>query len=228
MDNKELHDFYNKYSNIFLGTKTQQDAYLLLDKLKLSKLQRNMILSIIYSKKYDSQAIDIKQLIEYMRDLDNCKYREEAYLKLQDIIKFTSQIPQIKSLTRIANSKPLKPTNIRFKDLLNTVSTELISKKCVHCAGLCYGTLNTDYMICGFNENGYDWEGCGHDWCFKCGGMLCKSWENDKLFIPINQVHDNSCCKKHAQIFNKNYPEDYCQCDNASHIRRDITIEKFL
>ena len=48
---------------------------------------------------------------------------------------------------------------------------------------------DTDYAICGYNEEtneGYDWNGCGCDWCFKCGKILCKKWQANDLFILTN------------------------------------------
>ena len=43
---------------------------------------------------------------------------------------------------------------------------------------------NIEYVICGYiNSNkGYDWNGCGKDWCAKCNKMLCKSWDLNQLW----------------------------------------------
>ena len=71
------------------------------------------------------------------------------------------------------------------------------------------------YIICGYSSNrGFDWKGCGNDWCFLCGKKLCKSWNVDRLYSKINRFHDDRCCKIHSLKTNSNYLTDYCQCNN--------------
>lgn len=219
INDDHLYKFYSNYNKVFSGLKTVRDGYKLLEMLKISNKDRNLLLSIIDNRKY-GQQLDFESMIDVIRDLNLCKYREEAYNKISQIMKMTSEVVQIKTMTRIANSKPLMPIYLNIKDVRDT-RLDMIVKKCPHCGVECSMNNTTEYNICGFDSNGYDWIGCGKDWCVKCNKLLCKSWDNEQLFISGNQIHDNTCCRKHAQTNNKKYPEDYCQCKN-SHIRRDI------
>ena len=88
-----------------------------------------------------------------------------------------------------------------------------ISKKCPHCFHILNMPATTQYVICGYHNStyGYDWNGCGRDWCFHCNKMLCKRWETNNLHLQMNRHHDDECCLIHAQENNYKYPDDYCQ-----------------
>jgi hypothetical protein len=225
INNENLTNSYTLYSNVFAGTKTYNDALYLLDKLELSVSEKNMIISLINSKKVDKfvNKLDFKTLINTIKDINKSKYREEANLKINTILKNTNDIAQIKTLTRIANILPLKPSSVPLSEII-TNKIEYEKKKCPHCAKELAYPKNTEYVICGFGENSYDWEGCCKDWCFKCGKILCKSWDDDQLFVPFNQIHDSECCKKHSLNNKKKYPKEYCQCIN-DHVQRDKVID---
>ena len=220
INNKELNFFYQQYKWIFMGTKTLRDAFELIDKLNITHSDRILVLSIINNKKYDNK-FDFKTMQETIYDITDCKYREQAYDKIELLTKSTTDVAQMKTLMRIALSKPLKPNYIPIKQVKDSINDVIIVKKCPHCNHKCNSKKNTEYIICGYNDAGYDWEGCNKDWCFKCGKILCKSWESDQLFLLSNRIHDNKCCRKHSVTNGKKYPEDYCQCTNSS-IRRDI------
>lgn len=211
INNKEYYDFYNKYKHIMSGMRTIEDCYLIMEKSNLTIINKKILLSMIEGKKIE-KCIDYILMKEIVRDLYNYKYREEAYAQIPLIMNKTNNLAQIKTFTRIANSKPLKPPFISIREINTNVSN--ISKPCPHCSHICTAPKFSEYIICGFGNNGYDWEGCGKDWCFKCGKILCKSWENDMLFIEENRCHNMECCKHHAHSNNKTYPDDYCQCNN--------------
>ncbi|AYV78249.1 MAG: hypothetical protein Edafosvirus7_41 [Edafosvirus sp.] len=206
---------YYKYKYIFSGLKTFEDAYLFYNKLinipdkKLPKEHKDIIYSYILGKKYDT-VFDFKKMIEILKELDECKYREDTKEIVDNFLKKITDITQIKTIMKIVHSKPMMP-HITQKQMKEKVQ-ELITKKCPHCGHKCSLSKDNDYVVCGYLDNGYDWKGCTKDWCFKCGKMLCKSWENDQLFLSINRVHDEKCCKKHANGSGKKYPDDYCQC----------------
>ena len=70
------------------------------------------------------------------------------------------------------------------------------------------------YVICGYGTKGFDWQGCGFDWCFQCGKKLCKCWNVNHLYNLKNRFHNSKCCRSHALKTGGLYPDDYCQCRN--------------
>jgi len=115
-------------------------------------------------------------------------------------LRKTDDDAQFKTLLRL--SKITKEKNILL---------DLITKKCPHCGSLFNGTSDTKYVICGYNEGGYDWLGCKKDWCFKCGKKLCKSWDDDILYEERNRIHNKDCCLRFA-IEHKIDVCEMCQC----------------
>jgi hypothetical protein len=87
-----------------------------------------------------------------------------------------------------------------------------VAKRCPHCKIRFYGTKDVDYVICGYTGNikGYDWVGCKRDWCFKCGGKLCKAWDYNELYRVENREHGD-CCRRYAKKKNLNL-NDFCSC----------------
>ena len=69
---------------------------------------------------------------------------------------------------------------------------------CPHCNNKNYGSIGSPYMICGYTPRGFDWKGCGKDWCFRCEKLLCKKWEINSLHFELNRIHTDECCSKHA------------------------------
>ena len=100
------------------------------------------------------------------------------------------------------------------------------TKKCPHCGYNITDKYNRAYIICGYNDEkkGYDWNGCGKDWCFRCEKILCKSWETHALHLEMNRSHNDECCSKHAKENNNKYPDDYCQCRNINITRTSNDI----
>ena len=63
--------------------------------------------------------------------------------------------------------------------------------------------------------------GCGKDWCFRCGKKLCKSWFVDDLFNPENCFHTIKCCMLDAELKEENYYKTYCRCSTI-HVEHNI------
>lgn len=215
---------YNKLKYILSGLKTRDDAIAIISKLTLSHQIYNLAMSYINGKKYDV-AFDNNTMIKYIRELSLCKYKDDVHESMQGFINNTADVAQIKTFFRIANSKPSRPQYT--KDMKHKNDIQNVTKKCPHCGHKCIAPKGTKYVICGYYDTGYDWDGCGADWCFKCNKLLCKKWDNDKLYIPINRVHDNKCCKKHAKINNKDYQNEYCMCKNLN-VMRDCDTHNMI
>ena len=212
---------YQRLNNLLLGTKNREDSYFVLNQVctRDSKLYKVME-SVIASRKYD-QSLDYDTMRRYINDLSRFMYREDAYELISYVLSRTSDVAQIRTLTRLADMKPHKPEIISLRQLRYRNKENIATKSCPHCGFKCTLSKDTDYVICGYTDpTGYDWQGCGRDWCFKCGKMLCKSWTKDELFLVTNRYHDSKCCKKHAGACDTNYPQDYCYCC-TSYVCRD-------
>ncbi|ARF09199.1 hypothetical protein Catovirus_2_148 [Catovirus CTV1] len=219
INNNEYNTFFNKYKHVLSGLRTVEDCFLILEKSSFPTEQRKLLLGLIHGKKSE-KSIDYVLMSEIINDLNSYKYREEVYAHLPQFMTKTNNLAQIKTFTRIANSKPLKPVCVSVKEIKNAPIPNVL-KPCPHCGHMCSAPKFSEYIICGFGDHSYDWEGCGKDWCFKCGKVLCKSWNNDMLFIEENRFHDMECCKRHSISSKKLYPEEYCQCNN-NFVKRNV------
>jgi hypothetical protein len=177
---------------------------------------RDLIMSLMNGKNYKDN-VDIKTKQTVLKDINFCETKEDALsliTKLED--KSTDDVYK-RTMERLSRKKHSKQYS--KKEVMNNN----ISKKCPHCFHMLYMPANTTYVICGYHNtnSGYDWNGCGRDWCFSCGKMLCKKWEIDSLNLQMNQSHDDECCELRAQLNGHNYLNDYCQCNNI-HVHRDL------
>jgi hypothetical protein len=210
---------YNEIKQVISGCNTIQDAYNFMNMyLKRNPEMRDIATSIVNGKNYD-KYVDFDTMKNILSDINNCEYQEDAI----DIIgrNFKTEINQLqmKAFTRIANCKPIRPDKKdtsyynKTNNMLNNDSS-LVTKKCPHCHHDCISCDNTTYIICGYQNiyTGFDMIGCGRDWCFRCGKKLCKQWHENSLFIDINRIHNDECCKVYAEQNNFSYPEDFCQC----------------
>ena len=212
---------YDEFSNVLSGCRTILDAYHFSEKYSRNNPEmKSLISSMINGKRYE-QLLDFKTMKYALENLDNIYYRDDADEFIELYCKKTTDVAQIRALTRIAKNKILRPTNKPKFDTAITVSTinednYMVTKKCPHCKNDCKTDAAVSYVICGYTNThkGYDWSGCGKDWCFKCEKILCKMWEPNKLYVELNRSHDGECCKRHAKENNYSYPEDYCQCSN--------------
>lgn len=196
---------YIKIKRILDGAKTQHDAIRIMELLNLQ--DNEIIKNIIRSKKNDNNYLDFRKLNEIINELVKIQYRDNVYNYMNNIRNITD-LAQLNVITRIADMKERR--KIDFKK-------NMISKKCPHCGHIMTMPSNTKYVVCGFTteDDGYDWKGCQHDWCFKCGKKLCKTWGNDELNIPENRVHNIECCKNVAILNNEDYNDKYCQCHSS-------------
>ena len=214
---------YNIFTNILSGCKTMVDAFYFVDKIiKLCPESRELLIGMIYNKKYD-KSYDIRSMAHILSQLDLQLYREDIDEFIDKNVKSYVDLVQLNSLIRLSKFKSNKvheksDTNINLtftNSLSNNDKSDLdfVMKRCPHCGIQTKLNNNIEYVICGYiNSNkGYDWNGCGKDWCTKCNKMLCKSWDSNQLFIPFNRTHDKNCCKQYAQDNEIDY-NLFCQC----------------
>lgn len=213
---ESLSDILKICKFVLSGSKTIEDCYLILDTCILNENEKLMILQLINLKKQD-KCFDYITMKSILKEIEEIQFRDDAQIYANNFIEKTDDIVQIKTITRLINNKSPKPQEIYrldWKDQYNIGDyvEQKIEKKCPHCNHINRARKSTGYIICGYGDNGYDWEGCGKDWCFKCNKILCKTWDIDMLFIEKNRIHDNECCKRHAVIHNMKWPENYCHC----------------
>lgn len=218
-----INNAYNIFKNILSGCKTMVDAIYFVDKIiKLCPQSRDLLIGMIHNKKYD-KSYDIRSMAHVLNQLELQIYREDIDEFIDKNIKSHVDLIQLTSLIRLSKFKPIKIHDVQDKRINVTFNNtdndnidydqDFISKKCPHCGIQVRLNNIIEYVICGYidNNKGYDWNGCGKDWCAKCNKMLCKSWEHDQLFITFNRSHDKKCCEKHAHENNINY-ELFCSC----------------
>jgi hypothetical protein len=209
-------DIYSQIKAICDGCDTIIDATIFCNEYcKQYPHLKQMITSYSYSRKYPD-TIDFKTKQSSLNDVLRAKSRDDAISLISNFTIVTSDDVFRKTLERIAATKD-------FKKKEQPIITDIlyISKKCPHCGHVICAPEMTNYIICGYHDQtkGYDWKGCGRDWCFQCEKMLCKKWEIDQLMIEENKTHDNKCCKKHAILNDKIYPDNYCHCINVHNMR---------
>lgn len=214
---------YYEFSHVLSGCRTILDSYHFAEKYtKNNPETKTLVSSMINGKKYERDVLDLKTMKSLIEMLDNVKYRDEADKIIEEYSTMTNDKTQLKTLVRIAKSKILRPIyeqSFADKVIVDVkLQQDLLTKQCPHCFKDCVAPIGTEYTICGYTNSrtGYDLVGCGKDWCFKCGKMLCKKWDLYQLFLPTNKHHNNECCKKHAKDNNRLYPEEYCQCANIN------------
>ncbi len=180
---------------------------------------RSLIWSIIKGKTY-TDNLDVKTKQDLLRDIFMCDYYSDAEKMITKLGHKINDDTYKRTLNRIANLKQKQ-----HFDAKNT-RRQVVCKKCPHCDCIMSAQMGTTYVICGYNDTklGYDWRGCCGDWCFECGKMLCKKWQNDALHCDKNRIHTTECCKNHAIENETKYPDDYCQCSNI-YVRRNVDLE---
>lgn len=222
---EELKVFYNKYKHIIKGESTLNDAKYILDKLNIAEdnVKYKLMMSLVNNNSY---MMDYQTIFNSSQELNKLPYREDAYTYINKLLRNTNDLAQIKFLTKKANTKPLKPLAIKQEKNVTIGTSKTIfdgdinrtEKKCPHCKNKLLGCCNSNYIICGYSDVGYDLIGCGKDWCSKCEKMLCKSWNLDQLYSEENRTHNNTCCKEYAEKNKLNY-SNFCQCKIASLVK---------
>lgn len=204
----ENYKILSEYKNKLINALDFKEAKLLLDvalSLTINNMEKLLLNSLVTSNRYNTK-MDLDKFIVYSNVLELVYYYDDAEKIIHDIEININDIAQINTLKKIIKTKPHK--QLIGKDNI------IITKNCPHCNKKNFGFLNTPYIICGYNTKGYDWKGCGRDWCLKCGKKLCKSWNIDFLFNKLNRYHDSRCCKSFASKLEYEYPADFCDCNN--------------
>jgi len=211
VDNQKIDHIYIELKAILSGCDT------LIDAMRFTKPYcdkypnyKQIILNMLNGYQY-FDTIDQHIKIEMIRDMIKCESKDDGKLIIEKIENRTYDDVMKRVMNKLLNKKK----NKKYK--LNNEFTKLYTKKCPHCNHLMTMRSGIEYVVCGYpNTNiGYDWTGCGKDWCFQCGKMLCKRWELHKLHSESNRTHDDKCCEKHAIENEKNYIIDYCHCNTV-------------
>lgn len=210
--------YYNIFLNFSKALNNISDIKHLFD-VYSGKVKNKMLIKIMESmvRKKAILSIGFEDFVDILELINKCSYRDDAKNMVIETLKRTADISQRNSLIRIFNSKPIRPHIVSMKEFRDSTksSDEMIEKPCPHCGKK--KTLDKDatYAICGYDRNGFDWDGCQHDWCFRCGKKLCKSWHIDQLFNSNNRYHNERCCKSYAYKQGQHYKEYYCQCSKV-------------
>lgn len=222
---------YYEIKSILSGCRNITDAkYLIKLYLKNNSESKKLAYSLLYGKIYDdsNNFNTFFELMNNINDSDNYEYCTKIINDFYPNKNCNSL--QIKTLTKILNKKNIIKNNEtntyqtdglnNFLNLTNNKNNKKtkhndIVKNCPHCSKQYIGYDGLTHVICGYHNQhyGYDWKGCMKDWCFTCGKKLCKSWNENKLYLEINRIHDSECCKKYASNNCELY-ENYCQCNN--------------
>ena len=166
--------------------------------------EKKLLESLVNKNTY-STKMELGKLIIYLETINMIQYYNDAEKIIEDIENNINDPVQIKTLKRLIASKPVREIS-DFND------DKSFYKTCPYCNQKSYGSVNHPYMICGYNNKGFDYKGCGRDWCFKCGKKLCKNWNRDSLFMIENRSHDSNCCRMFALKNNMIYPDEFCIC----------------
>ena len=227
-------EIYNIFSNILSGCRTMLDALHFAEKiLKNNEEYKELIIGMIHNKRYD-KVLDFRTIAHTLNELNEVEYREDIDEFIDKNLKNNIDNIQLNSILRLSKVKTIKtnkivnePKKIKLNSVLsdiNDASSKIfevnnnisIHKSCPHCNLSLDIPKDSIYVICGYlnTKKGFDWLGCGKDWCGKCNKMLCKSWEQDNLTEDKNRIHTVDCCRKYAKK-NKIDPKLFCSCDKS-------------
>ena len=211
MDKTDKYKIFDEYKEKIINAIDSEDANSIINiagNMTIDSIEIKLLMSLLHNERYNKK-MDIRKFILYTTVLENIQYYDDANIIIEDIELIISDIAQINAFKRIIKYKP--------KQLNDDNKYNKILKECPHCKKAYNGLATTKYVICGYthqSNRGFDWKGCGKDWCFTCGKKLCKSWDINILYNQNNRHHDGKCCKNTAIKNNENYLIDYCQCSN--------------
>jgi hypothetical protein len=195
-----------EFKYILSGCRTIIDALYFAELYSKDKSEdnKNLIISMVYGEPYNN-IMDLSSLREILNNMTNVMIENNDNVNI-----YINDVLQTRIFIRISNIINKKCTKVYTK------KNKSIKKYCPHCSRKYISSITSEYVICGLEDekNGFNWDGCGKDWCFKCEKKLCKIWSSDKLFLNINRCHDEECCKIHSKLNKNNYLFDYCQCKN--------------
>ena len=206
-----IETFLNKLQNIKLYSR----ASILLNNYLIrtsNPFIKDLLKSYLSEDNY-YHSMSIEEYKHMVNKINKLSYQDDGDKIMEEIKKKTSRDSQIRSLERILRKKPIKPdiiplSKIKYQEPVN----ELVTKYCPHCGHHKTDMSDQKYVICGYDTKGFDWNGCGFDWCFDCGKKLCKCWNVNNLYNIKNRYHNDKCCKSHALKTGSSYKDDYCQC----------------
>ena len=228
---------YIIFNNILAGCRTMIDSFYFAEKIiNINGVNKDLLIGMIHNKKYD-KILDMRTVAHTLNELKSVEYREEVDEFIDKNIKNNIDTIQLNTFLKIGSKKSVKSYN-QQKDknvkiqlsLFNKnnkpdeiINSNLITKHCPHCNIVCKIPNDSEYVICGYlnNNKGYDWDGCGKDWCPKCDKLLCKSWDKDKLFVSFNRIHNSTCCKEYAEKNLLDY-NNFCKC-SSQYVQRDMS-----
>lgn len=212
---------YKEFSHILSGCDTILDAMSFAATYILYNPSAKDLIHSMVNGKYYYGALDIRTKQGLLRDINRAGSKEEAFGIMRKALDGNVDDVYRRTMYRISNKKASKNNN----EVVRPNKSYRITKPCPHCHYNVMADPNTTYVVCGYSNEllGYDWNGCGRDWCFRCGKILCKKWNDNELFLDTNRFHDGECCKKHAKSNNMQYPDDYCQCTNKYVDRNGFT-----
>ena len=218
---KTLNDLYNELKFILSGCNSVDDGLYFLSKICDNKEHHKILSNYVKTYNYPL-ALDFKTMIETIEMMDGLQYSDDVYDEINKLTNKTTCNLQLATFIKIADSKPLRPEIGRIKHIFDVGKEGKCKRKCPHCFKEYIMSIDTNYLICGYTDTtkGYDWSGCGRDWCFQCGKKLCKVWNVHNLFQSSNRIHDDICCLEHSKKNGLQYPNVYCSCKNQ-HVQRN-------
>jgi hypothetical protein len=204
----EKYIILSEYKKKIINSEDYNDAKSQLDiilPLTDNKIEKALMISYLNIAHYTIK-MNMQKFIIYLGAIDIIYYRENAQAILNDIEININDIAQLNTLKRIIKNKPFKQDNSAISE----------NKSCPHCDKKTTMPHNNNYVICGYTQKGFDWKGCGKDWCFSCEKKLCKSWHGNVLYNKLNRYHNSKCCKSFASHSNDDYLTNYCMCTNEN------------
>jgi hypothetical protein len=206
-----------EYKDKIFDIKEINDAISLIEQAKTktsNPTELKLLVSLLNKNRYQI-TMDLEKFKLYIDIIDIIYYQNDAQRIFDDIKDIITDSAQINTLLRIIKKKPFRKIQTLELDLMQNQNYQM--KTCPHCRLKNTAIEGTSYIICGYTSRGFDWKGCGRDWCFKCGYKLCKNWNIDMLFNRLNRYHDSKCCKIYSLKLNDDiYPDNYCFCFNEN------------
>ena len=213
---------FQEYKNKIKEIKDYNDAKKCINSAKIltsDPIEIKLLESLLNEKEF-CKSMEFEKFSLYFDIIDIIYYRNDALHIFDDIQKNITDVAQLNVLKRMINLKHLKKINNIMESIgknnyevnNNNSYSCSSSKKCPHCSKLLFKNDKNSYVICGYTSKGFDWKGCGRDWCFDCGKKLCKKWSLDMLFNRLNRYHDSKCCKYYAMKTDDSYQGNFCMC----------------
>jgi len=205
---------FDEYKKKIIHALDYQDANSLVDiatsVMGGSETEIKILNSLLDKNRYNNK-MNFDRFLTYINIVSKIEYKNDAEILIEDLESIIDDNVQLNTLRRLILKKPRSDNNKNYKNNKNNKNHKYV-KQCPHCTKNHTGTNDTTYVVCGYTEKGYDWKGCGKDWCFKCNKKLCKSWNTDHLYNKLNRIHDARCCKSYSNNTKDKYPDNYCQC----------------